>query len=944
MSCLAGGCCDCGDPDAWDPKGFCPLHGKDEVVLLNQGLEKRARGIVDCCVGYLSEVAGSVEGGYKRANFGSGKRKFGRAYSAMVTNSEREEVGGGGEEGGGGGMQVTAVGRNVQRASAFEGDERDYNENERAVEQGTAAMDISSRSSTSLERMEDESTDAQNDADMENDAVNMAGATSSLRIPTPTPTSMPSAVVLPERSRSSSEQSVSECKFDPAAASTSKSRTTLNTSQSSSSTSGQNEESFNPEAASTSKSQSSPKKRPITANMTPAHHLGLLGSQQEGLFLLLHADDVHKPLEVTTALRTLYYSYPFHTERNLDSISSKIAHLFQQDIGDLIVWGTQELMDELGPVLSSCWKDGDATACTRFGALILEKAKILTTFGMVVSIKTRGELCREIRCAAVLEFMNLMSGSCDPLCRLVSVGLGAKEKEEEDDGDGDARMKDDQVGVEVVKDAVSESEDGSSSSGHLITMLQSDLKLPRKIAKSWHDLLLILLAVPNFKATLANAYVDTYGLVTAEYAHGIGIFEKSSYTLSVQFLNRVAYVEDLVRERDLLGTLVRSLFETLSVAIKTKQDSMHDSINALSRLGNPNRSAAWTINMIHDVIDDYLNPLGSRRGLLVREERSEAGQGTRARLNPVLDPLHSVLSNRRYGPCISDLKCVLNVPGVARLFSSIPTKLNESSPPHPFQKPCLLDAWMATLSLAQNMDGQRWRRAAEGHVEQEPRDWVGAFNAGISIGSLFERLLSWDGEYSMSDDFYQLGLSLFLCLLTILLLHIDNDDEIDSTLFREFKMSNTFLSAVELTQYILTRGIDAWQSSEALSSAPTANGPIPEYNCPTCLPMSSVAADHNAPIAMKALPVAQSQLWSFHLPLHRFVASCLREVARRPYQRENGQVGGIQELVVSLKEKEDARKLHRIYSGLLEYPIVVVSRNSQIRSDLWLVRRLSYTM
>ena len=23
----AGGCCDCGDPDAWDPRGFCPHHG-----------------------------------------------------------------------------------------------------------------------------------------------------------------------------------------------------------------------------------------------------------------------------------------------------------------------------------------------------------------------------------------------------------------------------------------------------------------------------------------------------------------------------------------------------------------------------------------------------------------------------------------------------------------------------------------------------------------------------------------------------------------------------------------------------------------------------------------------------------------------------------------------------------------------------------------------------
>ena len=46
----------------------------------------------------------------------------------------------------------------------------------------------------------------------------------------------------------------------------------------------------------------------------------------------------------------------------------------------------------------------------------------------------------------------------------------------------------------------------------------------------------------------------------------MGILEKSSYTLSVQFLNRVTYVQDLVRERDLLGCLGQSLLETLSVA------------------------------------------------------------------------------------------------------------------------------------------------------------------------------------------------------------------------------------------------------------------------------------------------------------------------------------------------------------------------------------------
>ena len=32
-----------------------------------------------------------------------------------------------------------------------------------------------------------------------------------------------------------------------------------------------------------------------------------------------------------------------------------------------------------------------------------------------------------------------------------------------------------------------------------------------------------------------------------------------------------------------------------------------------------------------------------------------------------------------------------------------------------------------------------------GHVESEHRGWVGAFNTSNSLGSVFERLLNWEG-------------------------------------------------------------------------------------------------------------------------------------------------------------------------------------------------------
>ena len=46
--------------------------------------------------------------------------------------------------------------------------------------------------------------------------------------------------------------------------------------------------------------------------------------------------------------------------------------------------------------------------------------------------------------------------------------------------------------------------------------------------------------------------------------------------------------------------------------------------------------------------------------------------------------------------------------------------------------------------------------------------------------------------------------------------------------------------------------------------------------------MSNVAMEHGTHLAIKAVPVAQRDSWSFHLPLHWFAATCLREIARGP--------------------------------------------------------------
>ena len=137
------------------------------------------------------------------------------------------------------------------------------------------------------------------------------------------------------------------------------------------------------------------------------------------------------------------------------------------------------------------------------------------------SIATRKELQFEQRAVAVLHWVAELARSCDPLCQTVAES--------------------------ILPDR------------HLVPMLRSDFKVSATITKAWHSLLLTLLAVPTFKSHLAAAYCDTYRYLTLEYASGIGVLERSAFTLSVQFLNRVTYVVDLVQGRDLLGKLGNAL-------------------------------------------------------------------------------------------------------------------------------------------------------------------------------------------------------------------------------------------------------------------------------------------------------------------------------------------------------------------------------------------------
>lgn len=565
-----------------------------------------------------------------------------------------------------------------------------------------------------------------------------------------------------------------EMEFDPAMASASKTKRdgsamSVDDNSNASSSGGSDKNVFDPVAASSSKSslsgiQPAAKKARAPDNRhsavtvkTPARALGDLGREGHGLFLVLHCDDIHmggggigsshhSHQEVINALKELYSTpggggggsdnvgdrsaaaaatagsggdhnlpvsvgggnrltrqhrlllgprmggvgglrYSLFRAPHAEAILDKIVRIVKKH-GDLIVWGNQEIVAEIGDVASNCWRDGDPQSSTLAGAAMLNRAKILTSRGLVCSIKTREELRNEQIATSILKLIGWVASSCDPLCDRVSSGL---------------------------------------SSGSVLTpLLRNDLKLPYTFVKAWHSLLLTLLAVPAFKAAMANSYCDTYRAVTAEYARGVGLIERSSYTLSVQFLNRVSYVTDLVRERNLLSKLCRCLLETLrsasfvpgSPGSPPPAGASTDMMTEMDRTITPSSSLAAAIlallgffsmegggeggdddeahfarldSEINDLLFHGIGEIGmdvgggdsrhhGRTALAVRGDSvKDMSNRTRnllertaALVPPTLDPLHTVLSHRRHSVCISDLKCVLNVEGMSRIIASFP--------------------------------------------------------------------------------------------------------------------------------------------------------------------------------------------------------------------------------------------------------------------------------
>lgn len=74
-----------------------------------------------------------------------------------------------------------------------------------------------------------------------------------------------------------------------------------------------------------------------------------------------------------------------------------------------------------------------------------------------------------------------------------------------------------------------------------------------------HRLLITLMANPAFKETVAIAYAQSFAEIAKDHANGIGTHENSLFGLSVQFLNREVFCQEITQRYGFFKTLMNSL-------------------------------------------------------------------------------------------------------------------------------------------------------------------------------------------------------------------------------------------------------------------------------------------------------------------------------------------------------------------------------------------------
>lgn len=221
-------------------------------------------------------------------------------------------------------------------------------------------------------------------------------------------------------------------------------------------------------------------------------------------FLLLHNDDVHGKREVAEALASL-----------LRPLNPQLARKYADQVHE-----QGEARLHWGPL-------GEVRAL----------ARRLREESLLVSLLTRRLLKISKVALLQVQWLYALAGVSGGICRLVVEQLVAAPSSSTASG------ADDQAGAGAGAEPEAEA---AGQEAVLPRLLRAHGRLGKPLASALHALYLFLMADQAFKARVATAYADTYLAVAREYGAGVGVAESSLYSLSVQFLNRPAFVNQLI--------------------------------------------------------------------------------------------------------------------------------------------------------------------------------------------------------------------------------------------------------------------------------------------------------------------------------------------------------------------------------------------------------------
>ncbi len=313
-------------------------------------------------------------------------------------------------------------------------------------------------------------------------------------------------------------------------------------------------------------------------------------------------------------------------------------------------------------------------------------------------------------------------------------------------------------------------------------IIRFDMYFDKQFAKSFHNLLLSLMADQPFKMTSGIAYTLAYSTLCQDYSKGYGLSGSSMFNLSVQFLNREVFVHEICYHYNFLQGAVFSLEEMIMT-------------NSHQRGRYLNTSSPSSLELMEKQF--FQSP---------------------------------AIIYRRYGSIVGDLKIIFVIPDICRLFAST----------------CLSD-WLVILDYLQELNPQL--RSKDSHVLYEEKDWMHAFNLAIGIQSLFEYMLNWFSDVTAGSSIIKVS---------------------DSSTKQNHKTVE--MISVGKVLEVIVNYVFSWQRKEK-DFTPFLKD---------LLPIKRVKDAIFHPLGLP-LSLSQSQIKSFHFPLHRFFAYVVVEVVKYPH-------------------------------------------------------------